>query len=79
MTAGKNKKVINPYFYDYYNKKIAEGKTTGQALKCVQRRLVNIIWNMMTYKTEYINPPTLIYPKQPEKQPEVKNASKKAK
>jgi transposase len=79
MTAGKNKKVINPYFYDYYNKKIAEGKTTGQALKCVQRRLVNIIWNMMTYKTEYINPPTLIYPKQPEKQPEVKPASKKAK
>lgn len=75
MTAGKNRTVINPYFYDYYNKKIREGKTTGQALKCVQRRLVNIIWNMMTYKTEYINPPTMKSPKQPEKQ---KKASKKA-
>jgi FixJ family two-component response regulator len=37
---------------------IAEGKTKRQALKCVERRLVNIIWGMMTYRTEYINPPT---------------------
>lgn len=63
MTSGKNKKVINPFFYDYYHKKIAEGKTKRQALKCVQRRLVNIIWSMMTYKTEYINPPTHDCPK----------------
>ncbi len=60
MTAGKNKRVINPFFYDYYNKKLSEGKTKRQALKCVQRRLVNIIWGMMTYKTEYLNPPTEI-------------------
>jgi transposase len=63
MTAGKNKTIINPFFYEYYHKKISEGKTKGQALKCVQRRLVNIIWNMMTYQTEYINPPMFNCPK----------------
>jgi transposase len=65
MTAGKNNKIINPFFYEYYHKKLKEGKTKGQALKCVQRRLVNIIWSMMTHKTEYINPPTFNAPKEP--------------
>lgn len=64
MTAGRHKKIINPFFYHYYHKKISEGKTKRQALKCVQRRLVNIIWSMMTYKTEYINPPTQDFPKE---------------
>jgi transposase len=58
MTAGKDKRIINPFFYNYYNKKIAEGKTKRQALKCIQRRLVNIIWSMMKNKTEYLNPPS---------------------
>jgi transposase len=66
MTAGKNKKIINPFFYEYYHRKISEGKTKGQALKCVQRRLVNIIWGMMTHKTEYINPPTENCPQEEE-------------
>jgi transposase len=65
MTAGKNNKIINPFFYEYYHKKLKDGKTKGQALKCVQRRLVNIIWSMMTHKTEYINPPTFDAPKEP--------------
>jgi len=64
MTAGRHKKIINPFFYHYYHKKISEGKTKRQALKCVERRLVNIIWSMMTYKTEYINPPTQDFPKE---------------
>lgn len=64
--TGRHKTIINPFFYEYYHKKISEGKTKGQALKCVQRRLVNIIWNIMTYKTEYINPPKMS-PKQLEK------------
>lgn len=64
MTVGRHKKIINPFFYHYYHKKISEGKTKRQALKCVQRRLVNIIWSMMTYKTEYINPPTQDFPKE---------------
>lgn len=46
----------NSIFYDYYMKKISEGKTKGQALVCVARRLVNIVYGMMKNKTEYINP-----------------------
>jgi transposase len=64
MPVGKNKKLINPFFFEYYQKKLQEGKTKGQALKCVQRRLVNIIWRMMYYHQEYINPPMLDCPKQ---------------
>ncbi len=44
-------KPINPLFYEYYRKKLTEGKTKKQALKCVTRRLVNIIWGMMKNKT----------------------------
>ena len=55
-TAGK-KKILNPFFYHYFHKKVSEGKTKRQALKCVQRRLVNIVWSMMVKKMEYINPP----------------------
>ncbi|MDQ2088215.1 IS110 family transposase [Herbivorax sp. ANBcel31] len=57
-TGGRHKRITNPIFYDYYKKKISEGKTSKQAFKCVQRRLVNIIWSMMKNKTEYQNPPT---------------------
>ena len=46
----------NPFFYEYHRRKIAEGKTKKQALKCVQRRLVNIVWGMLTYGKEYENP-----------------------
>ena len=55
-TAGN--KVLNPFFYEYYHKKLSEGKTKRQALKCVQRRLVNIIWTMLTNGENYVNPPT---------------------
>ncbi len=65
--SGKNKKIINPIFYEYYHKKISEGKTKRQALKCVQRRLVNIIWGMMKYNRDYINPPTMDFPKEEQK------------
>ena len=46
----------NPVFYEYYQAKIKDGKTKGQALVCVMRRLVNIIFGMMKNKTEYIVP-----------------------
>jgi transposase len=44
MTSGRGTKITNHFFYDYYRKKLSEGKTKKQALKSVQRRLVNIIW-----------------------------------
>jgi len=62
--TGINRKIINHYFYSYYLKKISEGKTKKQAIKCVERRLVNIIYGMMKNNTEYINPPTYDEPKE---------------
>ena len=67
MTTGQNRKIINPFFYEYYHRKMSEGKTKRQALKCVQRRLVNIIWTMLTNNEEYVNPPTFDAEKPTEK------------
>lgn len=53
VAKGENKKQRNPKFYEYYQRKLAEGKTKKQALICVMRRLVNIIYSMMKNKTEY--------------------------
>ena len=59
FATGKIHKAINSFFYDYYNRKISEGKTKRQALKCVQRRLVNIVWGMLTNNEDYVNPPVI--------------------
>lgn len=53
VAKGKNKRQHNPLFYEFYQRKLAEGKTKKQALICVMRRLVNIIYSMMKNKTEY--------------------------
>jgi transposase len=53
----------NPVFRQYYEKKISEGKTSGQAIVCIARRLVNIIWGMMKNKTEYKMPEIQFTPK----------------
>ena len=60
--TGPNNKIINPFFYDYFHRKMSEGKTKRQALKCVQRRLVNIVWTMLTNGEEYVNPPVMDKP-----------------
>ncbi len=49
-------KLVNEIFHQYYKKKISEGKTKKQAMKCVMRRLVNIVYGMMKNKTEYREP-----------------------
>ena len=54
--SGKQR-VMNSFFYHYYQRKMSEGKTKRQAIKCVERRLVNIIWTMLTKNEEYVNPP----------------------
>jgi len=46
----------NPVLQDYYQRKINEGKTKKQALVCVMRRLVNIVYGMMKYRTAYAIP-----------------------
>lgn len=45
-----------PVFYEYFQRKISEGKNKTQALVCIMRRLVNIIYGMMKNKTEYRMP-----------------------
>ena len=60
--TGPNNKIINQFFYDYFHRKQAEGKTNRQALKCVERWLVNIVWAMLTNNEEYVNPPVLGMP-----------------
>lgn len=53
ITKG-TKKPRNPILYEYYQRKLTEGKTKVQALICIMRRLVNIIFGMMKNKTEYV-------------------------
>jgi len=60
--TGPNNKILNQFFYDYFHRKMAEGKTKRQAFKCVERRLVNIIWTMLTNNEEYVNPPVMDKP-----------------
>lgn len=53
VSRPKNGKPNHPVFYDYYMRKICEGKTKSQALVCIMRRLVNIVYGMMKNKTEH--------------------------
>ena len=53
VTVPKTGKPNQPIFYEYYQRKISEGKTKTQALICIMRRLVNIIYGMMKNKTAY--------------------------
>lgn len=39
----------------YFKRKISEGKSKSQALVCLRRQMVNIIWMMMKHKTVYRN------------------------
>ncbi|HDR7640573.1 Transposase [Bacillus wiedmannii] len=53
QVAKGSKMPRNPVFHAYYQKKLKEGKTKGQALVCIMRRLVNIVYGMLKYKTAY--------------------------
>jgi len=53
---GKNNLLLNPICYEYFQKKLSEGKTKNQAIKSVQRRLVNIVFNTMKHNRPYIKP-----------------------
>lgn len=45
-----------PIAYDYYQRKISEGKTKLSALTCLKRRLCDIIYAMLRDKSHYIEP-----------------------
>lgn len=40
----------------YFKRKISEGKTKAQALVCLRRQLVNVVWMMLKHRTEYRPP-----------------------
>ena len=52
----------NPLLRAYFESKVSEGKTKIQALLCIMRRLVNIIYSMMKNKTAYWMPEIEIKP-----------------
>ena len=72
-------KAVNPFFYEYYQRKMTEGKTKRQAVKCVQRRLVNVIWSMLTRNEDYVNPPMIEVEKSKAEGEEPKGKRKKRK
>jgi len=47
------RKAKTPVFREYFEQKVKEGKNKPQALVCVARRLVRIIYGMMKTRTEY--------------------------
>ena len=49
----------NPYFRNYYEEKLLEGKNPKQALICISRKLVKVIYAMLKNKTAYVMPETL--------------------
>ena len=49
----KNGKPYHPIFHEYFLRKIREGKTKTQAIFCIMRRLVNIVYGMMKNGTAY--------------------------
>lgn len=49
---------INPLMYEYYQKKIKEGRKKKQAMVYVARRLVSIVFSIMKTKQPYRQPPT---------------------
>ena len=44
----------------YFKRKISEGKTKAQALVCLRRQLVSVVWMMMKRKTEYRYPQKIL-------------------
>ena len=40
----------------YFKRKISEGKTKAQALVCLRRQLVNVVWMLLKHKVEYRYP-----------------------
>lgn len=46
----------SPYFHAYYEQKMAAGKTKQQAIVCIMRKLVNVIYFLLKTKSAYVIP-----------------------
>ena len=56
MVLSQISRMGNPAAQKYFKKKVSEGKSKPQALVCLRRHMVNIVWMMMKHKTEYRYP-----------------------
>jgi len=56
MALSQISRMGNPAAQAYFKRKVSEGKSKSQALVCLRRQMVNIIWMMMKHKTEYRYP-----------------------
>jgi len=57
IAVTRTKRVLrNPYFHAYYLQRMSEGKTKQQAIICIMRKLINIIYAMMKKKSAYEMP-----------------------
>lgn len=56
ISTNINQEARHPYFRDYFLKKLQEGKTKQQALICIMRQLLRIVYVMMKHKSEWKTP-----------------------
>ena len=56
ITVNKEDKARHPLFRDYFLRKLLEGKSKTQALTCIMRQLVRIVFSMMKNKSEWKQP-----------------------
>ncbi len=43
----------NPYLRSLYHRKISEGKESKQALVCVGKKILSIMYSMLKYEADY--------------------------
>jgi transposase len=53
MALSQIGKMGNPAARRYFERKIKEGKSKSQALVCLRRQMVSVVWMMMKHKSEY--------------------------
>jgi transposase len=53
MALSQISRMGNDKAREYFQRKISEGKSKSQALVCLRRQMVNIIWMMLKHKTVY--------------------------
>lgn len=56
ITVNKEDQARHPLFRDYFLRRLMEGKTKSQALTCIMRQLVRIVFSMMKNKSEWKQP-----------------------
>ena len=54
--ARGSKEPNNPYYFEYYHQKLLAGKTKTQAIICIMRKLVDLVYALMKNKTKYVKP-----------------------